>query len=121
MIRPSRNPARMAARTGSDPIASASHMTRKSSARLARTRGRLVRLSSWRDDIRANSGGRSHIAAAAAPTRRRSEEHTSELQSLMRISYAVLCLKQKTDTQQQLIIHYKTRVYKHTKQTKKHE
>src|SRR3546814_10177904 len=32
----------------------------------------------------------------------RSEEHTSELQSLMRISYAVFCLKNKTtqDTQQ---------------------
>src|SRR3546814_6702670 len=29
----------------------------------------------------------------------RSEEHTSELQSLMRISYAVLCLKKKTNTQ----------------------
>src|SRR3546814_7390160 len=28
----------------------------------------------------------------------RSEEHTSELQSLMRISYAVFCLKQKTNT-----------------------
>src|SRR3546814_7924292 len=28
--------------------------------------------------------------------RRRSEEHTSELQSLMRISYAVFCLKKKT-------------------------
>src|SRR3546814_7819169 len=27
--------------------------------------------------------------------RRRSEEHTSELQSLMRISYAVFCLKKK--------------------------
>src|SRR3546814_9321052 len=27
----------------------------------------------------------------------RSEEHTSELQSLMRISYAVLCLKKKTN------------------------
>src|SRR3546814_3219875 len=27
----------------------------------------------------------------------RSEEHTSELQSLMRISYAVFCLKRKTD------------------------
>src|SRR3546814_9357616 len=27
---------------------------------------------------------------------KRSEEHTSELQSLMRISYAVLCLKKKT-------------------------
>src|SRR3546814_10845053 len=30
----------------------------------------------------------------------RSEEHTSELQSLMRISYAVFCLKKKTDTKQ---------------------
>src|SRR3546814_6385168 len=29
------------------------------------------------------------------PTGRRSEEHTSELQSLMRISYAVFCLKKK--------------------------
>src|SRR3546814_6708658 len=29
----------------------------------------------------------------------RSEEHTSELQSLMRISYAVFCLKQKTNNQ----------------------
>src|SRR3546814_3807252 len=32
--------------------------------------------------------------------RRRSEEHTSELQSLMRISYAVFCLKKKTQKQQ---------------------
>src|SRR3546814_8953956 len=30
----------------------------------------------------------------------RSEEHTSELQSLMRISYAVFCLKKQTDTTQ---------------------
>src|SRR3546814_4005947 len=30
----------------------------------------------------------------------RSEEHTSELQSLMRISYAVFCLKKKTEQQQ---------------------
>src|SRR3546814_10010324 len=29
----------------------------------------------------------------------RSEEHTSELQSLMRISYAVFCLKKKKDRQ----------------------
>src|SRR3546814_3873288 len=34
----------------------------------------------------------------------RSEEHTSELQSLMRISYAVFCLKKKKNTQKQ---HYK--------------
>src|SRR3546814_2411754 len=33
--------------------------------------------------------------AACFPERRRSEEHTSELQSLMRISYAVFCLKKK--------------------------
>src|SRR3546814_1510765 len=31
----------------------------------------------------------------------RSEEHTSELQSLMRISYAVFCFKKKTTTKQQ--------------------
>src|SRR3546814_2014823 len=44
-----------------------------------------------------------HYAAARSPTRwigqrfiTRSEEHTSELQSLMRISYAVFCLKKKT-------------------------
>src|SRR3546814_2890362 len=32
--------------------------------------------------------------------RLRSEEHTSELQSLMRISYAVFCLKKKKSTQE---------------------
>src|SRR3546814_9402730 len=34
---------------------------------------------------------------------RRSEEHTSELQSLMRISYAVFCLKKKKDRQKRAI------------------
>src|SRR3546814_3439806 len=33
-----------------------------------------------------------------APPEPRSEEHTSELQSLMRISYAVFCLKKKKKT-----------------------
>src|SRR3546814_7702212 len=41
---------------------------------------------------------------------RRSEEHTSELQSLMRISYAVFCLKKKINTN-----HH----YTHTKSTDK--
>src|SRR3546814_10161258 len=44
-----------------------------------------------------------HLSAGAAPIgverfpvdEERSEEHTSELQSLMRISYAVFCLKKK--------------------------
>src|SRR3546814_5702452 len=48
-------------------------------------------------------GGRLHDAQPAdrgqrfspAAQRLRSEEHTSELQSLMRISYAVFCLKKK--------------------------
>src|SRR3546814_7696729 len=40
----------------------------------------------------------------------RSEEHTSELQSLMRISYAVFCLKKKKNT---------THNKKHTKRIKK--
>src|SRR3546814_8497463 len=42
-----------------------------------------------------------HLARARlaqAENVRRSEEHTSELQSLMRISYAVFCLKKKTKT-----------------------
>src|SRR3546814_5674362 len=36
------------------------------------------------------------INPAEPPLMMRSEEHTSELQSLMRISYAVFCLKKKT-------------------------
>src|SRR3546814_8983697 len=36
---------------------------------------------------------------------RRSEEHTSELQSLMRISYAVFCLKKKNNRIHQLKLH----------------
>src|SRR3546814_7490279 len=43
-----------------------------------------------------------HTSAGRLPTeaglRIRSEEHTSELQSLMRISYAVFCLKKQTAT-----------------------
>src|SRR3546814_2057275 len=40
-------------------------------------------------------GTRRGPAEPGAAARRRSEEHTSELQSLMRISYAVFCLKKK--------------------------
>src|SRR3546814_3639203 len=41
---------------------------------------------------------RPRLLPAPWPPRRRSEEHTSELQSLMRISYAVFCLKKKIKT-----------------------
>src|SRR3546814_6358416 len=40
-----------------------------------------------------------HLGIALKAFRHRSEEHTSELQSLMRISYAVFCLKKKKNTQ----------------------
>src|SRR3546814_8953320 len=39
-----------------------------------------------------------------AGQRRRSEEHTSELQSLKRISYAVFCLKKKSQNQRRIDI-----------------
>src|SRR3546814_9277640 len=45
------------------------------------------------DDQRLVVDYRVHYARAGGKTR--SEEHTSELQSLMRISYAVFCLKKK--------------------------
>src|SRR3546814_1765520 len=53
----------------------------------------LVRRGSIFDVIAAE--GCDHLAAAEH--RWRSEEHTSELQSLMRISYAVFCLQKKTN------------------------
>src|SRR3546814_5269272 len=58
------------------------------------------------------------VPAGAAPEspwrpcsecRARSEEHTSELQSLMRISYAVFCLKKKKKTQ----THKEAHLYTH--------
>src|SRR3546814_6355897 len=43
---------------------------------------------------------RGQVDAAGGAGGRRSEEHTSELQSLMRISYDVFCLKKKRTTTQ---------------------
>src|SRR3546814_7786478 len=56
------------------------------------SKGRLLCAVALELDLR----GPSAAAESADKTRRaRSEEHTSELQSLMRISYAVFCLKKK--------------------------
>src|SRR3546814_7428004 len=44
--------------------------------------------------------------ARSAKRASRSEEHTSELQSLMRISYAVFCLKKKKKQQKKKQHHY---------------
>src|SRR3546814_7907079 len=74
---------------------------------------RILMLTSWRGrgprrllgyflfagdrPCRALAGPRVGLGALAA---HRSEEHTSELQSLMRISYAVFCLKKKNKYKQ---------------------
>src|SRR3546814_9502560 len=50
--------------------------------------GRAAQDEAAQETVVRGMGRRSHRAA-------RSEEHTSELQSLMRISYAVFCLKKK--------------------------
>src|SRR3546814_1560104 len=57
---------------------------------------------SWQDDgaplsfaaVNVRVNRLAHGLAAHGVAKGRSEEHTSELQSLMRISYAVFCLKQ---------------------------
>src|SRR3546814_7312320 len=46
------------------------------------------------------------VVTLAALEVMRSEEHTSELQSLMRISYAVFCLKKKQHTKNPKYVHY---------------
>src|SRR3546814_7945319 len=49
----------------------------------------------------ATSNRQASVKAIAPACDLRSEEHTSELQSLMRISYAVFCLKKKTKNKKQ--------------------
>src|SRR3546814_6140758 len=46
----------------------------------------------------AASAATDYVAKAIVDAADRSEEHTSELQSLMRISYAVFCLKKKKES-----------------------
>src|SRR3546814_4857775 len=55
--------------------------------------GQLRRTSIFFPRSRVSNG--SSLEAYLLPFSTRSEEHTSELQSLMRISYAVFCLKKK--------------------------
>src|SRR3546814_3648418 len=52
----------------------------------------------WLFDRRCVKPDKANASALALLPRDRSEEHTSELQSLMRISYAVFCLKKKKRT-----------------------
>src|SRR3546814_6640527 len=65
---------------------------------LALARGKQRRLVDEVGEVRAREArraARDHPRLDIGRERHRSEEHTSELQSLMRISYAVFCLKKK--------------------------
>src|SRR3546814_9800507 len=71
------------------PFQHASPRILKAMKRPASSENNLARINAWRE---------------------RSEEHTSELQSLMRISYAVFCLKKKnTTTHKKTNIKYKNK------------
>src|SRR3546814_5702106 len=67
---------------------------------------RAKRAARRRDRRSAEGGIRQH--PLRHKTVARSEEHTSELQSLMRISYAVFCLKKKTNIHDKLQTHTPT-------------
>src|SRR3546814_3741348 len=57
--------------------------------------GRCSRSAGAAAQRRADGASAGRQPSSERPHRLRSEEHTSELQSLMRISYAVFCLKKK--------------------------
>src|SRR3546814_3036809 len=82
-------------------------------------RWECLRINMW---CAAGSSGRNIcLATRRSPSRRlpmaadfRSEEHTSELQSLMRISYAVFCLKKKNKQNLVLYISVQTQIDQYT-------
>src|SRR3546814_5719838 len=92
--------ARLWLRSTTDSSSAASGRSRTVSSSLRKSVGRTF----------AHGGMRSWNSLRNS-SRSRSEEHTSELQSLMRISYAVFCLKKKTETTTQ---HQSQQIYRAT-------
>src|SRR3546814_5140880 len=79
---------------GQAPEAAAAHAGRAGALRTAA--GDAVRhLDRVRHQPAGRPGAAPPVVVQPGHRQRRSEEHTSELQSLMRISYAVFCLKKK--------------------------
>src|SRR3546814_3743771 len=64
---------------------------------LFRSSGRTAHVARPGAPIARKSAPAHHDGATGPDDASRSEEHTSELQSLMRISYAVFCLKKKKE------------------------
>src|SRR3546814_3091752 len=72
---------------------------------------------------RAHRSGRPSAAASISTVTspgRRSEEHTSELQSLMRISYAVFCLKKKITNKKLIATHMLEEPHQTNRHTETH-
>src|SRR3546814_8412409 len=72
-----------------------SHTKRRSEASLAAVSAGFMSVSTVDRRKAASSASSTSPGSAYSDGVRRSEEHTSELQSLMHISYAVFCLKKK--------------------------
>src|SRR3546814_6495259 len=88
--------------------------------------GDAVRLGPHANPARAGEGpifNLEQLALAEIDLEQRSEEHTSELQSLMRISYAVFCLKKKNKTKYRRSTNIEKKISRrhHNKQTIKEQ
>src|SRR3546814_10646239 len=80
-----------AIKAGDETVAWRDESIPATTATLQATRG----IADLERQIAAEAGDQSPSEHEREPVELRSEEHTSELQSLMRISYAVFCLKKK--------------------------
>src|SRR3546814_4066941 len=91
-------------------VAQACHSDSK--VRMRRGAGRTGEECAARNRVRGDASLRTRCRKRR-PHRRaaRSEEHTSELQSLMRISYAVVCLKKNNTTNKKYQLLHKTHTY----------
>src|SRR3546814_29912 len=82
--------------------------------------GSLDKNGAFAREIRTSEAFYSHLVDHAVPLNEvairelkgiRSEEHTSEIQSLMRISYAVFCLKKETDTTTHICLYFRLLIF----------
>src|SRR3546814_9642537 len=107
---------RSEAREARDTASEAGHRLaalRSEQASLIQRRTDLEAQATRLEEDKAREGSLAHdaaeaikrLTAEAEQIAMRSEEHTSELQSLMRISYAVFCLKKKTKKHKTHIMH----------------
>src|SRR3546814_3752740 len=84
--------------TAAGPYRTVNAIRDAAQARDAQAMAEQVDFPALRSSLKAQLSDRL-LREVGTPSPDRSEEHTSELQSLMRISYAVFCLKKKTNNE----------------------